>query len=499
MVRRRLDALRILLDEIEVDRAGADRLAHPEAVALVGVKAVEEAALHLLGQQRAVGAIPARGENHRLGAEARGCAVRKARLHADHGARLVRDELLGARVGHDLSAVLREDPAHEPQEVDASSLDAELAARGVIRILRGRGSVGNLQIVDQPVDDRARALGRHLHEHRIVPVLARLHDVLVGELGAVARLLHYLALVARARGDQGAGVELRVAADRRHLLDQDDALALGRRANGRRDAGRPAADDENVRRDVGRLSGAGLLQNRNGHERGGIPARRADGGGDRAKNAAGGERRARDRRHADAVRLGDRAGELLKGRRGHARRLALARDLHVGDPAAREGDGDRDLAAPTRSDALEGAVPDCGAGREAHCGGHGGRDGGEEELCAHDLDSFSAAPEGVSPTPCFVAPTIGRARPSVNRCLIESSREASERARLHPLDFKNLRSGKEAPRRPRLSRTGAVRLQKRRDRAEHERLAEAARSGAKRRNASIHRRMERIVRVLSTQ
>ena len=266
-MRSRFDALRVLLHEVQIDRPGPDLAAHFQTVAAIGVKTVEESLSDLLREHRAVCAVAAGGENSRLFGEVHIGTVSETRFHADDIAFLIEDEFLRPGVRHDDAAVLLQLVAHQTEEVDGATLDTELTVSGVIRVLRGGRSIRNLQVINQPVDHFARVLRCHVNEDRIILVFAGLHDVFVSELGAVLRFLHHLTLIAGAGGDQRAGVQLRVAADIRHLFNKDDLFAESCRTDCRGDAARAAADHEDVSLDFFRSRFGGLLHNNRGcHE-----------------------------------------------------------------------------------------------------------------------------------------------------------------------------------------------------------------------------------------
>ena len=248
VTRHRFHALRILLHEVEVDRRSAHFLPHLEAVAAVAVKAVEEPFLHLFRKQRRIGTVTARSQNHGLRVKRHPAAVRERRFDARDVALGVRHEFLRTGIGHDDAAAFSKLGAHQFEEIDAAARHAQLTARGVIRVLRRRGAVRNLKVINQPIHNAARLLRGHHREGLVVLVLAGLQNILVRELRAVLRFLHDFTLIARTRGDQRTGVQLRVAADRRHLFNQNDLRAFARRTHGRRQPRGTAADDEHVGR-----------------------------------------------------------------------------------------------------------------------------------------------------------------------------------------------------------------------------------------------------------
>ena len=113
MARHRLDALRVHLDEVHVDRVGADRRGHPVAVARFAVKAVEDVVAHLLREHALHCAVAARGENHGLGRQLDGVALRILGAHAHDAARVVTKKLFGARLKHELAAHVEELSLHQ--------------------------------------------------------------------------------------------------------------------------------------------------------------------------------------------------------------------------------------------------------------------------------------------------------------------------------------------------------------------------------------------------
>ena len=113
MARHRLDALRVHLDEVHVDRVGADRRGHPVAVARFAVKAVEDVVAHLLREHALHCAVAARGENHGLGRQLDGVALRILGAHAHDAASVVTKKLFGARLKHELAAHVEELSLHQ--------------------------------------------------------------------------------------------------------------------------------------------------------------------------------------------------------------------------------------------------------------------------------------------------------------------------------------------------------------------------------------------------
>ena len=116
----------------------------------------------------------------------------------------------------------------------------------MVGILRCRGTVRDLQVVDEPVHDAAHAFGHLLDKNRIIAVLADAEDVLRGKLGRVLRLVHGLALEAGARGDQRARVERRSATNHRHLFNKDHLGAERFGTNGGGDARAARTDHDHV-------------------------------------------------------------------------------------------------------------------------------------------------------------------------------------------------------------------------------------------------------------
>ena len=142
MMRQRFNALRILLHKVEVNGARTDLLTHREAVTGFAVKAVKEVRSHFLRQHRAVGAVAARSQNHGFGGEVDLLAVGHCGFDAHDVTRLIADKFLSAGIGHDLAAVFVQFLAHEFEPIDRTPGDAQLAVGGMVRILRGSGTVG---------------------------------------------------------------------------------------------------------------------------------------------------------------------------------------------------------------------------------------------------------------------------------------------------------------------------------------------------------------------
>ena len=369
VARNRFDALRIHLDEVEVDRARTDRGGHLVAVARFAVETVEDVVAHFLREHRLHGAVAARGENDGLRGEFDGVAVLVRRTDAHDLAGVVTDEFLRAGLQHQLPAHAEELLAHEVEIVDGTARNAELTVGGVVRILRGGRAVRDLHVVDEPVDDAAHAFRHHLDERRIVAVLADREDILVGEFGRVLRFLHDFALILRARGDERARVQGRRAADHRHLFDQDDVGAEGFRLDGGGNARAARAHHDDVGVFLDELLGGLLLHDGRG-ELGGIAASLLDCLCDGGADAFGRHRGARHGVDGGALRRDDRLREVGDGGIRDADRFGVLHHLDGVELAGLDGDFDRDRAVAALAFTRVGAVGHGGEGAAAEGGGY---------------------------------------------------------------------------------------------------------------------------------
>ena len=388
MVRTRFNALRILLHKVHIDGCSTDGFTHLETVARFAVHAIEKEALHLRGQQRLIRTVAAGGENNRLGGELHRIAGSIHRLHTDHFAVLF-NEGLSTGFKHQLPAHIEELSFHEIEEVDGASLDAQLTVCGMIRVLRGGRTVRNLHVVDQPVDYAAHLLRHHLDEHRIIAVLADAEDVLIGKFRRVLRFLHDFALVARAGGDQRAGIEHRSAADRRHLFDQDDALAERFGLNRRRDACAAGTDNHDVSRFLDDFVSC-LFRDNGSRKCCRISAARFNGCGNRCFDAVGSECCAGNCINACCLSLNNLAGHAGERRIRDTRRFAVFYNLDGGDLSAGSSQFNNDRPVASLSFSRPGAVFELRRGIRGRKASHRGSQSGNKAKLAHHHDFSSS-------------------------------------------------------------------------------------------------------------
>ena len=241
----------------------------------------------------------------------------------------------------------------------------------MVGILRCRGTVRDLQVVDEPVHDAAHAFGHLLDKNRIIAVLADAEDVLRGKLGRVLRLVHGLALEAGARGDQRARVERRSATNHRHLFNEDHLGAERFGTNGGGDARAARTDHDHVGLFLDE-SGGSLLRHDSRRERGGIAARLPDGVGHGGADALARERGAGDGVNLEALGVDDARRHLLDGRVRNADRLDMLHNANGGKLSCVNLDLDGQLAVPALPDARVCAVRHGrGSGRTAEDRGNG--------------------------------------------------------------------------------------------------------------------------------